>query len=313
MLSFAMRLSHQIVLVAGIAAGSLPALLAQDLAPRAYLITPLHSNAVTLTWSFSDGDLNVGGVAPVTITGRYNVPVFSYYHSLNILGRSANLTASLPYGVGNFTGAALGRQKSIYRSGLLDLGFRVSVNLKGGPAMPLDQYLKWKQKAILGASLRVIAPTGQYNPTLLVNWSTNRWALKPEFGYSRRWSGWVLDGYAGGWFYTTNPAEFHIPHPAAQTQAPTGSLEGHLSRDFGRGTWVSLDSNFWYGGVTTLGGIRKPATLQANSRIGGTAAFRVSGHQSLKATYSRGAYVRFGGNFQNVSVAWQYSWLGKPN
>jgi hypothetical protein len=25
---------------------------AQDLAPRAYLITPLHANAVTLTWSF---------------------------------------------------------------------------------------------------------------------------------------------------------------------------------------------------------------------------------------------------------------------
>src|SRR5438270_2861488 len=159
-----MRLFYEIVLFAGIAAGWPTALLAQDLAPRAYLITPLHSNAFTLTCSFSDGDLNVGGLVPVTITGRYNIPVFSYYHSLSIFGRSANITASLPYGVGSFVGSALGRQKSVYRSGLLDLGFRFSVNLKGGPAMPAEQYVKWQQTTIVGLSVRVIAPTGQYNP-----------------------------------------------------------------------------------------------------------------------------------------------------
>jgi hypothetical protein len=26
-----------------------------------------------------------------------------------------------------------------------------------------------------------------------------------------------------------------------------------------------------------------------------------------------GTYVRFGGNYQNVSLAWQYSWLDRPN
>src|SRR5215472_4323936 len=28
--------------------------------------------------------------------------------------------------------------------------------------------------------------------------------------------------------------------------------------------------------------------------------------------YSAGTFSRFGGNYQNVSVAWQYSWLGWP-
>jgi hypothetical protein len=32
---------------------------AQDLAPRAYTITPVHSNAVILTYSFLDGGLTV--------------------------------------------------------------------------------------------------------------------------------------------------------------------------------------------------------------------------------------------------------------
>ena len=39
---------------------------AQDLAPRAYLITPYHSNALTLTWSFYDGSIDFNGTLPCT-------------------------------------------------------------------------------------------------------------------------------------------------------------------------------------------------------------------------------------------------------
>jgi len=287
-------------------------LAAQDLAPRAYVITPVHSNALNVTWAFYDGGLNFSGNIPLEATGRYQIPIFGYYHSLNFFGRSANVALSLPYGVGTFEAAALGKTGSAYRSGLFDLGFRLSVNLRGGPAMTAADFTKWKQKTILGASLRVLAPTGQYGPTQLINWGMNRWALKPELGYSRRWGNWVLDGYGGAWFYTQNSADFHLPRPAPLNQDPIGSFEGHLSRDFGRGTWISLDGNFWWGGVTTVDGIRRPETRQTSSRLGATAAFRVSKHQSVKTSYSGGAYVRYGGNYQNVSIAWQYSWLGKP-
>lgn len=79
-----------------VAVGSAQFLLAQDLAPRAYVVTPVHSNAITLTWGFYDGGLNLTGAIPVTTSGTYNVPVFSYYHSLSFFGRSANVAASLP-------------------------------------------------------------------------------------------------------------------------------------------------------------------------------------------------------------------------
>ncbi|HXY14770.1 MAG TPA: transporter [Terriglobales bacterium] len=307
-----MRFSSTLASFILMGVGSLHFLMAQDLAPRAYVITPVHSNAVTLTWAFYDGGVNFSGSIPVTATGTYNVPILTYYHSLSFFGRSANITASLPYGIGNFEAAALGKQRSAYRSGLLDLGVRFSVNLRGGPSISAEQFPKWKQKTILGASLRVITPTGQYGPTQVINWGINRWAFKPELGYSGRWGHWVLDGYGGAWFYTENSAEFHLPQPAPQTEEPIGSFEGHLSRDFGRGTWVSLDGNFWWGGVTTLNGIRNPETRQTSSRLGGTAAFRVSRHQSIKVSYSDGTYIRFGGNWQNVAVAWQYSWVGRP-
>jgi hypothetical protein len=308
-----MRQLLKFVWTLAVVAGSLQLVAAQDLSPRAYVITPLHSNAVTLTYSFYDGGVLFNGVIPVTgATGTYSVPIFSYYHSFRFFGRSANVVGSLPYAVGTFQGEVVGNHKQLYRSGLLDSTFRLSVNLKGGPAMAPAEFVKWKQKTLLGVSLKIVAPTGQYSPTKLINWGANRWAFKPELGYSRRWGNWVLDGYAGVWFYTANPAFYSPPIPKRQSQEPIGSFEGHLSYDVKRRFWFSLDGNFWFGGVTSLNGIVNTSTRQTSSRIGVTGSVPVSKHQSFKVSYNNGTYIRFGGDYQNLSVAWQYSWLGRP-
>ena len=122
-----------------------------------------------------------------------------------------------------------------------------------------------------------------------------------------------MDGYAGVWFYTHNPEFFsqneYVPFIQVQTQEPIAALEGHLSYDVRPRLWVSLDGNFWYGGRTSLNGVQNPATLQRNSRLGGTGSIPFTRHGSLKVSYSRGTYVRFGGNFHNLSVAWQYGWI----
>ena len=290
---------------------------AQDLAPRAYLVTPIHSNALTLTYSFYNGGLDFNNALPVRgAKGRYSVPVIGYYHSFNFFGRSANIVVALPYAFGNFQGTTEGAEQHLYRSGLVDSAYRFSVNLKGGPAMAARQFIKWQQKVLLGVSFKVVAPTGQYDPTKLINWGANRWAFKPEFGYSERWGNWILDGYAGMWFYTTNHEYFShnasFPGTRSQSENPIGTFEGHLSYDFKPGFWISLDGNFWVGGKTSVADVENPLTKQQSSRLGGTSAIRISKHQSLKFSYSDGTYVRFGGNYQNVSVAWQYSWLGKP-
>ncbi len=284
---------------------------AQDLSPRAYVITPVSSNAITLTYSFYDGSVLFDGAAPITgATGTYSVPILTAYHAFSFFGRSANINVSLPYAVGTFQGSVLGEERQLYRSGLLDSAFRLSVNLKGGPAMRQPELAKWGQKTLLGVSLKVVAPTGQYDPAKLINWGANRWAFKPEFGYSERWGKWVLDVYAGVWFYTTNPQYYSPPFSKPQTENPVGSFEGHLSYDVKPRLWFSLDGNFWFGGITALDGFANPVTRQTGSRVGVTAAIPVTKHQSIKVSYSDGTYIRFGGNYQNVAVAWQYSWVG---
>jgi hypothetical protein len=203
-----------IVLPLALLACSLQAIRAQELSPRAFAITPEHANAINLTYAFFTGSILFDGAIPITgATGTYSVPIFSYYRSFSFFGRSANFTGSLPYAVGNFQGKLAGVENHLYRSGLLDSSFRFAVNLKGGKAMPAKEFVKWKQKILLGVSLKVVAPTGQYDPRRLVNWGADRWALKPEFGYSERWGHWIIDGYAGVWFYTTNPAYYSHPQP----------------------------------------------------------------------------------------------------
>jgi hypothetical protein len=290
---------------------------AQDLAPRAYLVTPLHSNAVTLTYSFYDGSVLFDGTVPITgASARVSVSVFSAYHSFSFFGRTASFLVSLPYGVGNFHGTVVGAEASAYRSGLLATTFRLSVNLKGGPSMNVEGFSKWRQKTILGASLKLVPATGQYDPTKLINYGVNRWAFKPELGYSRRWGHWIVDAYGGAWFFTTNP-EFFSHNPFShgintQSESPVGSFEWHLSYDFKPRLWVSLDANYWFGGSTALNGVSSPSTEQRNSRVGLTASIPLSKHQSLKLSYNDGAYILYGGNYRNLSVAWQYSWIGRP-
>lgn len=290
----------------------------QGLSPRAYVVTPNHTNAVTLTYSQKSGNVVFDPSLPISdSSGTINNPTATLFHSVGLFGRSSNISISLPYAVAHFEGKVSGVEQKLYRSGLAPVVVRVSVNIFGAPAMTAREMAEWRQKTNIGASLLVSTPTGQYDPGRLINIGNNRWAFKPEVGLSRRWGSWILDGYAAVWFFTSNN-DFFSRNPQAQgtnrqTQEPMGAAELHLSYDVKPRMWFSLDGNYWYGGKTSLNGVPTPTSLQANSRIGATAAIPVSKHQSLKVSYSRGTYVRFGGNFQDLSMAWQYSWQGRPN
>jgi Putative MetA-pathway of phenol degradation len=289
----------------------------QELNPRAYLITPVGTNAINLAYTHLEGTLDVNGAAPITgATASADLTAFGYYRAVDLFGRSANFALAVPYGVGEFSGTLAEAPKHARRSGLLDSSLRLAVNLIGGPAMQPKEFSSWRQDILLGVSLKVVAPTGQYDPMLLVNWGTNRWAFKPEIGYSQRWNDWVLDGYASMWFFAENPEFFshnqYFPGVQSQTQRPVAALEAHLSYDLRPRLWISLDANYWSGGETSLNGVANPSTYQRSSRVGVTASIPITARHSIKISYSEGAYVRYGGNYRAIFAAWQYGWVGSP-
>ncbi len=284
-------------------------LYAQDLTPRAYLITPVGSHAVILSSSFNAGRVLIDPTVPVEDSkGRFGVPVLAYYQSLNFFGRSSNFNLVLPYAVGNFEGTIYGVPVKAYRSGLADARVRLSVNLRGGPAMGLGEFVKWREKGLIGASLTITMPTGQYDPARPVNIGTNRWGFKPEIGFTRRWRRWVADWYVGAWLFTANNKFF--PGNSLRTQKPVGAAEGHVGYYLKPGLWASFDVNFWAGMRTTVNGVEKN-DQQRNSRVGGTVSIPVARHQSLKFSYSQGAYVTIGSDYRAFTAGWQYSWISR--
>ena len=283
---------------------------AQDLVPRAYVITPTGSNAVIVSYAWNDGDLVFDTSVQIQNgKGRFQTPVLSYYHSFGLLGRSANVVAALPYAVGNFQGEIGGALTKVYRSGLVDSRVRLAVNLRGGPEMKLKQFAEWREKTLIGASLTAVVPIGQYDPARAINPGTNRWAFKPEIGISRRWRRWVAEAYGGAWLFATNNSYF--PGDSVRTQRPMAAFEAHLGYYLKPRLWISLDGNFWDGGRSAVNGIEKQ-DRQKNSRAGLTCSAPIGRHQSIKFSYSRGTYVTIGGKFQTIALAWQYSWLAWP-
>ena len=189
-------------------------------------------------------------------------------------------------------------------SGFADPVFKLSVNVYGAPALPLKEFARYEQDLIVGASLRVTAPTGQYDNTKAVNLGTNRWSFKPEVGVSKALGPWTLEATAAATLYTDNQDFFH---GNTRSQDPLYSLEGHVVYSFRSGIWGSLDVTYFTGGRTTLNGMLSN-DLQRNWRVGGTMAFPVDAHHSIKVYASSGVSARTGNNFDLVGVAWQYRW-----
>jgi hypothetical protein len=75
---------------------------AQELNPRAYVITPVGINVINPGASHLEGYLDLNGAVPITgATATANLAAFGYYRGLDFFGRSANFALAIPYGVGN--------------------------------------------------------------------------------------------------------------------------------------------------------------------------------------------------------------------
>jgi hypothetical protein len=177
------------------------------------------------------------------------------------------------------------------------------VNLRGAPAMNTREFVRFQQRTTIGASLVVQAPLGQYDPNKLVNIGSNRWAVKPEIGISRRLGHWYLDFYGGVWIIGKN-SDFR---GRARTQRPIGSGQFHVSYNLRPRMWAAIDANFYSGGRTFVDGVGN-ANLQRNSRVGGTFAFPIDRHNSLKVSVSTGVVTTVGGAFTSIAVAYQRLW-----
>jgi hypothetical protein len=284
---------------------------AQDLDPRAYVHIPVKSTFLVWGLGVSEGGVVSDPTLPVTdIQATVVTPSLGAGRSFSLFGRTAQAFAALPFSWAEVSGNALGTAASTHRAGLSDMRMRLSWLVLGAPASSVAQLAKAPRRTILGTSLNVVAPAGEYYPDRLINLGTNRWSLRPELAVSQPvGERWLLDTYAGVSFFTANDA--YYPGMAVKTQAPIGSLQIHLSYNFKRQLWAALDVTYYAGGRSTIQGV-EGNDLQSNVRTGLTVALPVGQRHSIKIAASKGVVVQRGANFTTYSFAWQTAWVPRP-
>jgi hypothetical protein len=280
---------------------------AQELEPRAYAASPVGLNFLVLAAGRSGGGVLVDPSLPVDdVEATVHSAAVGAGRTMNVLGRTALVVAALPYAWAEATGSVGEEARRVSRSGLADPRLKVSVNLIGGRALTAREFAKGAPRTIVGVSLTVLPPLGDYQRTRLINVGANRWSFKPEIGLSRAVGRWTIEGYGGVSLFTVND-QFY-PGEQVRRQAPIGALQAHVGYTQRPRLWAAFDATWYSGGTTQVDGVTK-ADLQRNSRIGATLSLPIARQQSLKISASAGATTRIGANFRTIAAAWQIAWL----
>jgi len=281
---------------------------AQEMEPRSYSAVPVGTNFVVAGYARSAGDVSLDPSLPITdLQARINTYSLGYSHSFDFAGHVASVAVSLPYANASLTGNVAGVAGEAWRSGLGDVRFRIATNLLGGAALTPEEFARRSPGTILGVSLSVVAPTGQYQPARIVNVGSNRWSLKPELGLSVPVGNWFVEGAAGVWVFTDNTDFFGGKR---RSQAPLAVLQWHGGYTWQPGLWVAADVTYLAGGRTSVDGVLS-ADLQSSTRYGVTLSVPLARQWSTKLAWSRGLTTRIGGNFQTVAIALQYRWFNR--
>jgi Putative MetA-pathway of phenol degradation len=210
---------------------------AQELEPRAYSPSPIGTTFVITGIGRSQGAILLDPSLDVdNVQGDLWIATLGAGRVFNLAGRQARILAVFPLAWGAITGDVGPQPERQDLAGLVDPRFKLSIALRGGPALSPAEFARAPRRVVVGASVTIVPPIGQYNSAQLVNLGYNRWAFKPEVGVSHQVGQWTFDVYGGVWIFTTNDAYF--PGDAHRRQDPVVALQTHVSYALPRRTWL---------------------------------------------------------------------------
>jgi hypothetical protein len=280
---------------------------AQELSPRAYWPTPVGTNLLVLAFQNTSGDILTDPSLPVSgVKSDLNFMQFGYQRTFDWFSRTGTLQINVPYSWGTTEGFLAGQYRERKTSGMADTQVRFAINLLGAPSMDQEAFrqLLADPQTIVGLSLLLKLPNGDYQPNKYINVGANRWAAKPAIGLIQPIvPGLLFEFEFGVWLYGSND-DF-----LGQTsrQKPVYAAEAHLVKLTRSGVWASLDVNFYRGGRTSVDRISQ-ANLQSNSRAGVTLFYPWKRRHGLRGSYSTGIYTESGGDFRTLNLSYTYAW-----
>src|SRR5215212_3878945 len=141
------------------------AVLAQELEPRAYSPSPTGTTFVAVTATRSVGGVFTDPSAPLKdIDAEIGVLGLGIGYSFGLFGKSTLVLGALPVTWGKVSGEIGEERREVTRRGLADPRIKVSMILAGSKAMSATEFASAPRSTIVGASVTVVPPVGQYDP-----------------------------------------------------------------------------------------------------------------------------------------------------
>jgi hypothetical protein len=281
--------------------------LAQELELRTYANAPVGMNFIAGGYGRSAGNVLLDPSLPVEdLDADLNVVFLRYARTLSFFGKAAKVKALLPYSWGRWTGEVEGVARERELAGPGDAMLTLEVNFSGAPALRPAEFRGYRQKTIVGASVRLTVPSGEYDSEKALNLGSNRWVVRTEVGVSRALGPWVLELAGNVRLYRDNDNFFG---GNTLSQDPFHALKGHAIYNFRPGFWAGVGVGYGSGAQTYINDIPRD-TEQRNWRIGGTLVYPLGPKDGLSLTLVSGSARGAGADFDVLTLAYQLGWGG---
>lgn len=281
---------------------------AQELEPRSLTNVPVGMNFGVLVYGITAGDILLDPAVPIEdLNADLHTVTAAYVRAVGFFGLSGKVGITVPWAHGEWTGALAGRDTSTARTGPGDARLKLSVNFVGAPAVHRREYAGYRERTIVGATLVVSAPVGQYDPSKLINLGSNRWAFRPQLGASRAMGKWILEAYAAAWLFTRNDDFFGGNY---LTQKPLYTVALHAIHTMPRRRiWMSAGAGYAVGGQTRINDIETDTRI-STFRFGLNLAVPVGKRHTFRLTGVTGVRHERGADFNNLALWYQLAWGG---
>ena len=258
---------------------------AQNLEPRSFSQTPTGMNFVIVAMGYAQGNMLFDQATTLeNVTGEVTSLAGIYVRTLNFFGASAKATAVVPLVWGDWEGRFQGEHAQTSRRGMADPQLELSVNFIGAPAMKMSEMKTFKQKWVVGASLKMTLPLGQYDPERLINLGTNRWGFRPRLGVSYKSGPLSLEAIGSVWLSTDND-DFY--GGALVEQEPLWAAQFSGIYQLPSRIWFGLGVGLSRGGQSKTNGIASD-TYKKSTRWAAIVTLPLNMQHSLKLIYING-------------------------
>ena len=278
----------------------------QDIEPRRWNPLPLGTHVVGIGYGVSESDVYIDPVLQIEdVKQNMDVIAVSYVQPFKIGNKLARVDVTIPFVFGQWEGRISGEPQAINREGFSDPRIRVSLNLIGPSAMgklEMMEYMKANPvNTMLGISLAVNFPLGQYAENRLINLGNNRFVFRPQIGMVHNWGRWSYELTTSVFIITNNNQFFNNQQ---KKQNPLYAVQSHLIHRFKNRIWISGSLGLGTGAAATIDGVS-----QNDSRgdFLGALSFGapITKTQAIKLSYLRSVTFKdIGSDSDTVGISW---------